>query len=71
MISIPHEEDNRTEREQYRAGFDQFCDCDRTGDYLSAGELAALTPAEMRGYNAAIRAKDAATFAAYVESAVA
>jgi hypothetical protein len=58
----------RTARQQYEDGFSMFCDCDRTGDYLSPGELAALTESEMKGYNAAIRAKDDAEHTSYLSN---
>jgi hypothetical protein len=70
MLIIAHEEDTRTHTQQYWDGFEMFCEVDRSGDYLTAGELAALTPDEMRGYNSAIRAKDEATYSAYSESQV-
>lgn len=56
MITIPYEVDSRTRTEQYWQGFNQFCTDDSTGDYLSAGELTALTPEEMQGYVAAQKA---------------
>jgi hypothetical protein len=62
---LPVEVDARSRQQQYEDGFNQFCDCDRTGDYLTAGELAALTEPEMKGYNDAIRAKDAAEYDSY------
>ena len=58
--------ETRTPQEQRWSGFMTFVECDLTGDYLDAGELAALTPAEMAGWNAAIAAKDEADFAAYL-----
>ena len=58
LTYLPVEVDTRTKQQQYEDGFNMFCDVDRTGDYLSAGELASLTESEMRGYNHAIRAKD-------------
>lgn len=67
MIIVPQETDTRTRTQQYWDGFATFCECDRSGEYLSAGELAALTPAEMRGYNAAVRAKDEAATPHYAE----
>lgn len=64
-IDPKDEIDTRSPQEQYWDGFLTFCDCDLSGDYLTAGELAALTPHEMRGYNTAIRAADDAEYAAY------
>jgi hypothetical protein len=55
----------RTVRQQYWDGFDQYCDCARTGDWLDAGELASLTPAERKGYNAAADAQAEAEYAAH------
>jgi hypothetical protein len=51
--------------DEFWAGFATFVECDLNGEYLSASELAALSPNEMRGWNAAIEAKDAATYAEY------
>jgi hypothetical protein len=71
MSTIPYlpadnQIDTRSPAEQYWSGFMTFIECDAAKDYLSAGELAALTPAEMAGYNGAILAADASEFAAYL-----
>jgi len=52
------------EKTLYWQGYDQYIDCSRDGDWLSAEELAAMTPEEKRGYEAAGRhAADTETYA--------
>jgi hypothetical protein len=58
--------DAKTPDELWLDGFQMFADCVRTGDYLSAEELAAMTPGERRGYNDAISAADYAETSAYL-----
>lgn len=70
MATIPYfssdnQIDARSPYEQYWSGFMTFVESDAAKDYLSAGELASLTEAEMRGYNAAILAADAAEHDTY------
>lgn len=50
-------------KQPYWQGYDMFCECAATGDYLSPGEYAAMTDAERRGYEAAARHQaDAETY---------
>jgi len=42
-------------KQLYWQGYDQYVECFYSGDWLSAGELAAMTPEERRGYEAAAR----------------
>lgn len=60
--------DARTPDEQWFAGFNQYADDCRSGDYCSAEELAAMTSTERKGYNDAISAADYAEWSAYRES---
>ncbi len=58
----------RTADEQWFDGFNQYADCVRDGDYLSAEEIDAMTPVERKGYRNAISAADYAEWSAYHES---
>jgi hypothetical protein len=60
--------DVRTVDEQWFAGFNQYADCMRDGEYLSAEEFDAMTPVERKGYRDAISAADYAEWSAYHES---
>jgi Zn-finger nucleic acid-binding protein len=42
-------------KQLYWQGYDMYCECAITGNWLDAGELAAMTPEEKRGYEAAGR----------------
>jgi hypothetical protein len=55
----------RTPDELWLDGFNQYADDVRIGDYLSAEELAAMTPGERKGYNDAIASADYAEWSAY------
>jgi hypothetical protein len=39
----------------YWQGYDMYCECAASGDYLTDEEYAAMTDAERRGYNQAAR----------------
>lgn len=58
----------RTADQQWFAGFNQYSDDVRTGDYCSAEELAAMTPQERKGYRDAMDAESYAETSAYLIS---
>lgn len=60
--------DARTPDQLWFDGFNQYADCVRDGDYLTAEELAAMTPKERQGYSDAISSHDYAEFVEWRES---
>jgi hypothetical protein len=52
----------------YWVGFDTYCECAITGDFLDEGELASLTHAERRGYDYAAECAAAAETIAWMDS---
>lgn len=58
ILARPTEEvsTNVPAKQLYWQGFDMYCECALTGDWLSKGEFGAMTPEEKRGYEAASRA---------------
>jgi hypothetical protein len=58
----------RTVEEMWFDGFQQFAACLRDGDYLSKEELAAMTPAERKGYQNGLDSHDYAETNAYLNN---
>lgn len=65
VIVTPDAVITRTARQQYWDGFDLYCEGHRSGNWPDASELAALTDAERKGYNAAADAQAEAEYAEY------
>ena len=55
MIATPTVKPDISAKQLYWQGYDMYTECFFSGDFLSAEEYAAMTPAARRGYDAAAR----------------